>query len=119
MKEKHNKNNRNLGYNIEPGGKYRKMAESTKEKLRLIKLGTHQSEESNNKNRISQYNKKKRSGCYSKYVGVSFCKKLQKWTSQISLNKKTINLGYFLTEEKAYETRINKLKELDLFKYIK
>lgn len=41
----------------------------------------------------------------SKFVGVSFFKKNKKWKSQISFNGKKIGLGYFLTEEEAYQKR--------------
>jgi hypothetical protein len=43
----------------------------------------------------------------SKYIGVSLNKdiKTKKWRSQIKINKKTIYLGSFKTEEEAYQAR--------------
>jgi hypothetical protein len=37
----------------------------------------------------------------SKYVGVSFCKKGQKWLARIKVDSKAINLGYYKTEIEA------------------
>ena len=42
---------------------------------------------------------------YSKYIGVTFCKKRKKWKASISVNDKTINLGSFNSELKAFKTR--------------
>lgn len=48
----------------------------------------------------------------SKYVGVSFHKKEQKWYSHIHYNKKQRFLGYFESEYKAHLAYQSKLKEL-------
>lgn len=40
---------------------------------------------------------------YSKYVGVSFDKARNKWTSKIKINKKTFNIGRFNSEDEAYD----------------
>jgi hypothetical protein len=54
----------------------------------------------------------------SKYVGVNFDLRSKKWRSQITLNKNKIHLGYFLTEEEAYQQRINfELKNNIINKY--
>lgn len=48
----------------------------------------------------------------SKYVGVSFNIKSNKWQSHISYKGKTISLGYFIDEEEAslaYQKKINKI----------
>jgi hypothetical protein len=41
----------------------------------------------------------------SKYLGVSFHAPANKWRSQYNVNKKQIILGYFTTEEEAYQAR--------------
>lgn len=48
----------------------------------------------------------------SKYIGVSWNKKCNKWVSQIYYNKKKIYLGLFTNEIDAFEAYNNKLKEL-------
>ena len=53
----------------------------------------------------------KRTNCSSKYIGVSLTKNHNKWRAQISFDSKTKYLGYFETEEEAYEAR-NKYIEL-------
>ena len=40
----------------------------------------------------------KRENCTSKYIGVCWNKKLKKWVSQITLDKKNKHLGYFVNE---------------------
>jgi hypothetical protein len=45
----------------------------------------------------------------SKYIGVSFYKSTSKWKSQIYLNGKRIHIGYFNSEEEAYNAYLNKL----------
>jgi len=48
----------------------------------------------------------------SKYKGVHFDKKINKFISMISLNGKRINLGCFKTEIEAHEVYQNKLKQI-------
>ncbi len=48
-------------------------------------------------------NRKKRLGRSSKFKGVCFRKDSNKWTAQIGSNYKLKHLGYFETEELAYE----------------
>jgi hypothetical protein len=52
-------------------------------------------------------NRKKRSGAmYSKYKGVHWNKSHKKWAARITFEKKTIELGYYLSEieaAKAYD----------------
>jgi hypothetical protein len=48
----------------------------------------------------------------SKYVGLYWDKKANKWTSRIVINGKQKNLGSFDSEEEAYKSYIDKLKEL-------
>jgi hypothetical protein len=45
----------------------------------------------------------------SKYIGVSIDKKMKIniWKSQIQINNKKIHLGFFKTEEEAYQSRCN------------
>lgn len=43
----------------------------------------------------------------SKYIGVSWYKNTNKWVSYIRINGKIKNIGYFTTEEDAYNARIN------------
>jgi hypothetical protein len=47
----------------------------------------------------------------SKYKGVSWKKKISKWVSQIKIDGKDKHLGYFVSEEEAYEAYQNALKE--------
>lgn len=49
----------------------------------------------------------------SKYTGVSFCKKTQKWYSSIRINGKTKNIGLYENEIEASEAYQNKLKEIN------
>ena len=48
----------------------------------------------------------------SKYVGVSWHKQHEKWSSRITINSNTVNLGSFSTEIEASEVYQNKLKTL-------
>jgi hypothetical protein len=52
-------------------------------------------------NSQNQFNVVKRNGCSSKYKGVSFNKRKQKWVSYICINKKKIFIGYYETENEA------------------
>lgn len=47
----------------------------------------------------------------SKYKGVCYLTREQKWTSYITINNKRKQLGYFNTELEAYEIRTKALKE--------
>jgi hypothetical protein len=48
----------------------------------------------------------------SKYPGVHFNKKMNKWKSVILINKKYYYLGYFTNEEEAHKAYQNKLKTI-------
>ena len=58
------------------------------------------------------YNRKKRSGAtYSKYKGTHWHKIHKKWAARITFEKKTIELGYYLSEievAKAYDRAAKK-----------
>lgn len=43
----------------------------------------------------------------NKYIGISFHKKLNKWTAQIMINGKLKYIGKYLSDEEAYKARIN------------
>ena len=49
----------------------------------------------------------------SKYIGVCWANRTNKWKSQIRINGKKIFLGYFNIEEDAAEAYQNKLKEIN------
>ena len=53
----------------------------------------------------NQANGGKRQNKSSIYKGVSFHKASNKWLSQITIDKKQKNLGYFLTEIEAFDCR--------------
>jgi hypothetical protein len=55
------------------------------------------SRENNNRNR------KKWEGTTSKYLGVSWHNNTNKWSAQITINRKHIYLGSFKIEDEAYE----------------
>ena len=46
-------------------------------------------------------NKKKKENCSSKYIGVNWNKKANKWQVLISINNKLKHIGYFDNEEEA------------------
>tara|TARA_R110000803_G_scaffold97328_1_gene165491 strand:- start:22 stop:504 length:483 start_codon:yes stop_codon:yes gene_type:complete len=48
-------------------------------------------------------NQKKQDNCSSIYKGVSWFKRSKKWKATISINGKRKHLGYYDTEEEAYE----------------
>jgi hypothetical protein len=48
----------------------------------------------------------------SKFKGVYWYKKLNKWKSQININGEKLHLGYFTDELEAHKTYQNKLKEI-------
>lgn len=61
-----------------------------------------------------RYNVYKTQGNYtSKYKGVSFCKKTNKWQSKINLNKKQKHLGKYENEYDAHLAYQNALKTLE------
>jgi hypothetical protein len=43
--------------------------------------------------------------CSSNYIGVSLCKKSNKWKSTIRIKNKRLHLGIYQTEEQAYQAR--------------
>lgn len=47
------------------------------------------------------YNKRKKEGTTSKYVGVSFSKEKNKWKAQIKFKGKNSHIGYFSSESEA------------------
>ena len=49
----------------------------------------------------------------SKYKGVTFIEKANKWCAKIKVNNKTKNLGYFDTEIEAYNKYLECLKMID------
>lgn len=55
---------------------------------------------------------KDKKGCSSKYVGVCWNKRDEKWQSQIWINGKIKYLGYFDSELEAHQTYQDKLKTL-------
>jgi hypothetical protein len=50
---------------------------------------------------INNRNRKKIKVGHSIYKGVSWHKRIEKWSSQIALNKEKIHIGYYLTEKEA------------------
>jgi hypothetical protein len=56
---------------------------------------------------------KDRKGGTSKFIGVHFCKKLEKWVASIQINGKSKNLGSFKTEIEASEKYQDVLKEIN------
>lgn len=59
-----------------------------------------------------QNTSKDRKGCSSKYVGVYWKKRANKWCAHIMIDGKQKHLGYFTNEIKAAETYKNALKSL-------
>ena len=57
-------------------------------------------------------NSKDKKNATSKYIGVSWDKKRNKWLSCISIKTKSTFLGYFINELEASEAYQNKLKTL-------
>ena len=62
-----------------------------------------------------RFNSKRKQGCYtSKYKGVYWAKKENKWVASIRINKKLYTLGRFTNEieaAKAYQKELDKLGE--------
>lgn len=63
-------------------------------------------------NQQNHFNRKPHEGSSSKYVGVSFYKKSNKWACNITINGKIKSLGYYDTEEEAARVRDTHAKEL-------
>jgi hypothetical protein len=61
-------------------------------------------------NRLNQSNRKQVTS--SKYTGVSWNKPTKKWQAYIRIDGKKHHLGYFESEESAYEAYLNALSEL-------
>lgn len=55
---------------------------------------------------------KDKKNCTSKYTGVSWCKELNKWRAGIRFKGKSMCLGYFNCELKAFLCYQNKLKQV-------
>jgi hypothetical protein len=62
-------------------------------------------------NRENSCHRVKNSYFTSKYVGVSYFKRDNKWRSSIQVNGKSIRFGMFNTEEEAYQKRVDFEKE--------
>lgn len=56
-------------------------------------------------NTTQSYNQRKRKDNISGRTGVCYNRNIDKWVARISINKKTINLGNFLTFEEAVKVR--------------
>ena len=66
---------------------------------------------------VCHYFKNKKTS--SNLTGVCFNKNSNKWKSRIRYNKKSIHLGYFDTEQEAYQARIDFEKEHNIInKYL-
>lgn len=57
-------------------------------------------------------NKRKRQGCSSRFKGINFNKAKKKWKATFRANGIAYHLGYFGTEEAAYEAYCQKAHEL-------
>jgi hypothetical protein len=62
-------------------------------------------------NRENSCHRVKNSHFTSKYVGVSYFKRDNKWRSSIQVDGKSIRFGMFNTEEEAYQKRVDFEKE--------
>lgn len=65
----------------------------------------------------NQRNRKKWEGTSSKFLGVCWNNQKNKWRACIRLNCKEKHLGYFLTEEEAYEAWLKAVEENNLQEY--
>lgn len=54
---------------------------------------------------MTEQNRNRRVDNKSGYTGVTWCAPRNKWTAHISLNYKTIHLGYFINKEDAAKAR--------------
>lgn len=61
---------------------------------------------------VQNHNKRKRQGCISDFLGVSFAKRKQKWTSTITYERKVHCLGLYSEEEEAAKAYDRKALEL-------
>ena len=57
-------------------------------------------------------NKNKQPNCSSKYIGVSWHNRGNKWEARIRINGKSKHLGYFDNEEEAAEVYKKKIKNI-------
>lgn len=88
----------------------RTISEKTRKKISLYRKGKKHSEKSISLMREIKSGEnnpnfgKKRINSSSRFFGVYYNKKRKKWVTQITINKKTIFLGYFKKEEDAAKT---------------
>lgn len=57
---------------------------------------------------LQSRNRRKKTGSHSKYIGVSEDKsgiRIKKWSARITINKKTIRIGRYTTQEEAKKAR--------------
>ena len=59
-------------------------------------------------------NSYKKENCTSIYKGVHYSEKLKKWVAKLTLNLKTIHIGYFDNEDDAGQAYNDKIRELGL-----
>ena len=77
------------------------MAELKKHQIENLEIITNR-ENTNKKHKKSK----------SKYIGVTWHKRVNKWTAQILYKRKNIHLGCFNNEIDAHNAYQNKLKEI-------
>jgi len=56
---------------------------------------------------IQNSNQRKQKNNTSGFVGVGWIEKRNRWQAKISINKKMIYLGFYLSKEEAYQARKN------------
>jgi hypothetical protein len=109
-KDRKNGTSEYIGVSLKKNGKFKAQIVNNRKN---ISLGTFEAEEE-----ASEYYQNalksiengeeiviKKTTYSSKYTGVSFCKKLNKWRAMFNLNEKSKHIGYFLTEKEAYLER--------------